>query len=223
VKRGIPEPARGDPGVDLAFFMAFFVVWAVCAKVFWFSTVNGALLAELGRTGTGLLLCAINVAVWLGFAFAYLRATGRDRPLAYLKLKGNVTRGFAVGILAGLAFVAKDLARVLLLEGRAPDLAGLTPSSFLSPFVEEVVFRGLVLQRAGEYTGFWKANALSSALFVAVHLPGWTFAGTSLAGILSSATFVFLLSLLLGYLLRKTGSLWASVVCHTMSNWGATF
>ncbi len=61
------------------------------------------------------------------------------------------------------------------------------------------------------------------ALFVAVHLPGWTFADTSLIGILSSAAFVLLLSLLLGYLLRKTGSLWACVVCHTMSNWGATF
>ncbi len=223
MKQGTREPARGDPRVDLAFFLAFFVAWAVCAKVFWFSPVNGALLAEFGRTGTDLLLRAINVAVWLGFAFAYLRATGRDRPLAYLKLKDNVTKGLAVGVLVGLAFVAKDLARVLVLEGRAPALAGLTLSSFLSPFVEEVVFRGLVLQRAGEYTGFWKANALSSALFVAVHLPGWAFAGTSLAGILSSAVFVFLLSVLLGYLLRKTGSLWACVVCHTMSNWGAMF
>ena len=36
------------------------------------------------------------------------------------------------------------------------------------------------------------------ALFVAVHLPGWAFAGTSLIGILSSAAFVLLLSLLLG-------------------------
>ena len=223
MKQGISEPARGDPRVDLAVFLVFFVAWAVCAKVFWFSTVNGALIAELGRTGTDLLLRAINATVWLGFAFAYMRTTGRDRPLAYLKLKVNVTKGLTVGILVGLAFVAKDLARVLLLEGRAPDLAGLPPLSFLSPFVEEVVFRGLVLQRAGEYAGFWKANALSSALFVAVHLPGWTFAGLPLAGILSSAAFVFLLSLLLGYLLRKTGSLWACVVCHTMSNWGATF
>ncbi len=70
---------------------------------------------------------------------------------------------------------------------------------------------------------FWQANALSSALFVAVHLPGWTFAGYSAAALLSSASFVFLLALLLGYLLKRTGSLWACAVTHTMSNWGATF
>lgn len=71
----------------------------------------------LGRTGADLLLRAINVAVWLGFAGAYLRATGRDRPLSYLKLRHNAPKGLAVGFLIGLAFVAQDLVRVALLEG----------------------------------------------------------------------------------------------------------
>ncbi len=211
--------ARGD----LAFFLAFLIVWAVCAKVFWYSPVNGVLEASLGRTATDLLLRAINVAVWLGFAFFYLRARGRDRPLSYLKLRHNAARGLVLGFLVGLAFVAKDLVRVLLLEARGPDLGDLGPVSFLSPFIEEVVFRGLVLQRAEEYTGFWRANALSAVLFALVHLPGWTFAGVSLAGTLSWAAFVFGLALVLGYLLKKTRSLWACVVCHAMSNWGATY
>ena len=60
----------------------------------------------------------------------------------------------------------------MLLKSRPPDLDGLTPASFVSPFAEEVEFGGLVLRRAEEYTGFWKANTLSAALFVAVHLPG---------------------------------------------------
>ena len=161
--------------------------------------------------------------MWLGFAAAYLPATGRDRPLSYLKLRHNAARGLVVGLVVGLAFAAKDLVRVLLLEGRFPEFAGLTPVSFLSPFVEEMVFRGLVLQRAEEYMGFWAANTLSAGLFVTVHLPGWIFADVALPGILSSAAFVFLLALVLGYLLKRTGSLWACVVCHTLSNWEATF
>lgn len=179
---------------DFAFFLTFFIVWAVCARVFWFSPVNDTLETALGRTETDLLLRAITIVVWLGFAAAYLRATIRDRPIAYLNLRSNVPKGLAVGGLVGLALVAKDLARVLLLGGRAPDLAGLTPARFLSPFVEEVVFRGLILRRAQEYTGFWRANALSSILFVAIHLPGWTFAGAvSASRLLSSSAFIVLL------------------------------
>lgn len=94
--------------------------------------------------------------------------------------------------------------------------------TFLSPLVEEVVFRGIVLQRAGEYVGFWKANALSAGLFAAIHVPGWTFSDVALTSMVSSAAFVFLLALVLGYLLKRTGSLWACVVTHAMSNWGAT-
>ena len=116
----------------------------------------------------------------------------------------------------------KDLVRVTLLEGRAPDFAGLSPVTFSSPFVEEVVFRGLALQRAGEYMGYWKANALSAGLFVGVHVPGWIFSRVPLPGIVSSAAFVLVLALVLGYLLKRTGSLWACVVCNAMSNWGAT-
>lgn len=216
--------SRGGLRGDLAFLLTFFIVWAVCARVLCFSPLNVVLERALGGTGTGLLLRAITVAVWIGFAAAYLRATRRERPLAYLELRGNVPRGLAAGGLIGLALVAKDLARVELLEGRVPELGGLTPASFLSPFVEEVVFRGLILRRAREYTGLWRANALTSVLFVSIHLPGWIFAGAdSPSGLLASSAFIFLLSVLIGYLLERTGSLWACVVCHAMSNWGTTF
>jgi len=158
----------------------------------------------LGRTGADLLLRAINVAVWLGFAGTYLWAT--CRPLSYLKLWHNAPKGLTVGFLVGPAFVGKDLVRVTLLEGPTPDFAGLSPVTFSSPFVEGVVFRGLVLQRAGEYMGFWKANALSAGLFVGVRVPGWIFSGVPLPGIVSSAAFVLVLALVLGYLPKRTGA-----------------
>ncbi len=140
--------------------------------------------------------------MWLGFAGSYLWAT--CRPLSYLKLWHNAPKGLTVGFLIGLAFVGKDLVRVTLLEGRALDFAGLRPVTFLRPFVEEVVFSGLVLQRAGEYMGYWKANALSAGLFVGVHVPGWIFSGVPLPGIVSSAAFVLVLALVLGCLLKRT-------------------
>jgi hypothetical protein len=129
------------------FFIAFFLVWAICAKVFWYSPVDGMLESGLGRTETDLLLCAINVAVWLGFATAYIWATGRRDQVSYLRPRHNVARGLAGGALAGSAFLTKDLMRVLLLGDRTPDLGSISPVGFLSPFVEEVVIRGSSFNR----------------------------------------------------------------------------
>ncbi len=210
--------------VDLAYLLAFFVLWSACAKVFWHSPLNDLFLSVLGRAWSDLLLYAINAAVWLGFAFVYLKNIGCNDLLSCLKLKPHVARGLAIGALVGSAFLAKDLVRVWLFEQRTPDLDGSVIGFFVAPFVEEVVFRGCVLQRATRYTGFWRANLLSSALFLAIHLPGWGFAGFPAAGdLLSASAFVFALSLLLGYLLKRTQSLWSCVVVHAASNYGATF
>ncbi len=162
--------------VEVVFFLAFFLTWTICAKVFWYSPVNGMLQAWLGQTATDLLLHAVYASVWLGFAASYLLTTGQNAPLSYLKLRRHAARGLVVGAIVGSALFATGLARVWL-GGRAPDLDGVTVLSFLSPLVEEVVFRGLVLQRAARHTSFWKANALSAALFVAVHLPGLDLCG----------------------------------------------
>jgi membrane protease YdiL (CAAX protease family) len=57
-----------------------------------------------------------------------------------------------------------------------------------------------------------------------VHLPGWTFAGLpSVGDLISSVAYVFVFGLVLGYLLKRTESMWARVVCHAMSNWGVSF
>jgi hypothetical protein len=51
-----------------------------------------------------------------GFAAAYLRATCAGNFMAYLRLSRNVRKGLVVGLLVGLAFVVKDVGRVLLLD-----------------------------------------------------------------------------------------------------------
>lgn len=91
VHKGKGERATGALGrkganlrLDLAFFAAFFIVWAVCAKLLWYSPVNDLLVAHLGRFGTDVALRTINVTVWLGFAAVYLRVRGQKHPLSHL-------------------------------------------------------------------------------------------------------------------------------------------
>jgi len=39
--------------------------------------------------------------------------------------------------------------------------------------IEEIPYRGFMLQKLAERLGFWRANLITSLLFLAIHLPGW--------------------------------------------------
>lgn len=57
--------------------------------------------------------------------------------------------------------------------------AMVVPISVLSPatLVEEVYFRGFLLNKFRQTAGFWRANLVSSASFGLIHVPGWVTLG----------------------------------------------
>lgn len=86
-------------------------------------------------------------------------------------------------------------------------------------FSEEIVFRGFVLQRLAEKLAFGRANLLTALLFCLVHVPRWIRDGRSPGlGLLAAALFLVAFSLLLGWALRKSGSLWACILAHSLNN-----
>jgi uncharacterized protein len=99
-------------------------------------------------------------------------------------------------------------------------VTALFTSLSTATLIEEVAFRGYLLQRLSGRAGFWGASAISAALFAAIHLPGWLLVGGLAVdvGLLRPLGEIFALGLALGYLLRRTGSLWASIVLHAAHN-----
>jgi membrane protease YdiL (CAAX protease family) len=86
-----------------------------------------------------------------------------------------------------------------------------TPVFFLllaiSPGIcEEAVFRGFALSSFYKRLGRWTAIVLSAGLFAAFHLSLYRFLPT------------FLLGLVFGWLCWRTGSLYASMLAHTLHN-----
>jgi len=57
-------------------------------------------------------------------------------------------------------------------------------------------------------------------VFVALHLPGWYFQGRlrSPLSMIQTAVFLWLLALLLGWLKKTSGSLYAPMVMHILNN-----
>ncbi len=89
-------------------------------------------------------------------------------------------------------------------------------------FSEEVVFRGFLLTKLAESSRFWIANLLQGSLFLAIHLPGWWLAGQfAFPGIIRIGGFVFLFGIFLGWVLKRSGSLWACMILHSANNFSS--
>jgi membrane protease YdiL (CAAX protease family) len=88
----------------------------------------------------------------------------------------------------------------------------------VSPIVEEILFRGLVLN---ELTGLLPrrpANMATSLLFVAIHLPFWLSRSGLTAAVLADSVGVLVFSLLAGWLYQQSRSIWPSAVAHIANN-----
>jgi membrane protease YdiL (CAAX protease family) len=59
---------------------------------------------------------------------------------------------------------------------------------------------------------------VASLLFTAIHWPYWLYSQGWSVGLLVTSAQIFLLALLLGYLVKKTESLWPSILTHLLNN-----
>ena len=78
--------------------------------------------------------------------------------------------------------------------------------SILTPVVEEVVFRGFVLDVASEKYSDWFAIFISALLFAIVHIEAVSVINAFIGGIIY------------GYVRIRTGSLWPSIILHFLWN-----
>ena len=81
------------------------------------------------------------------------------------------------------------------------------------PLLEEVFYRGIVLQFLRRYCPVWLAVFVSAAFFGVTHY------GNSP----TNAAFAFVIGLVLAWLLIRTRSLFATIVCHASINFAWLF
>jgi uncharacterized protein len=97
---------------------------------------------------------------------------------------------------------------------------------FFNAFMEESIFRGVILPHLMLRYSFWKANVLQALLFGLAHLVfplhswviGQATAGEATAEALSLLVFTTIGGLVFGYLYYRTDSLWTAVFAHLIDN-----
>ena len=85
-------------------------------------------------------------------------------------------------------------------------LVGFIFVSILAPFLEEIFFRGFVYRTFSAEWPIWLASPLTAVLFALLHFQ------------FQSLIPLVFLGLLLNYAYQKTGSLWTSIVFHSLNN-----
>jgi membrane protease YdiL (CAAX protease family) len=185
----------------LGFLMVLVYLWAV-----------GQPLAAIGLhgrlVGRAIFIGAVGMVLVLfltfGIQLGVLRASGEQAALAVMAIDNKT----------GLAREGWGFALWLFL------------GNLVNSFMEEGLFRGVMLTHFRLRLSPWRANLLQAVVFGLWHLawPIWrlVYGHADLAAVASEAVIIVLAStvsgLAYGYLYLKTDSLWAPWIAHTISN-----
>jgi membrane protease YdiL (CAAX protease family) len=200
-------------GPFVIYLILFFSVWTAWAYLLYprMESLGNSTLAYAGVNIT------LRLLIWVLPVFLYLRYVDRASPVEYLKLRRHWKRG----LLIGLAVSALNFLGTMLRFG-PPHLSAqyltwnsILGTSLLIGFVEEIPFRGFILQKFQERFGFWIANVVSSLLFVGIHLPGWISLRLLNA---SSVVSIFIFGVIMAIILKYSKSLWACIVAHSLND-----
>jgi hypothetical protein len=204
------------------FFVCFFVVWSI--RAIFLYAIDESLAQGAPRTAYSL---AVKLLLWGVLAFGYALWVRRRSPCRYLGiavmpsarqwLKYLIIIGLFLGAQVGFETIAGG--RQLSLTGvhaafMLPDLLAIAASAFL----EELLFRGLLLHELAELLPHWGAILLTSLLFAAIHLPFWLSHGGLSTTMLTNTVGVFIFSLLAGWLYLDSSSIWPPTVAHIANN-----
>ena len=147
----------------------------------------------------------------------YLKLKDKVNPLVYLKIRGNSKQGVLIAIIVSSTFIILLIAKNAITRFNSfhLNLGILWISALLVGILEEIPFRGFLLQKLSNHMKFWKANLLTTVIFVLFHMPTWINSNTP---IIRSAVNISMVSLAIGYLFKEYKSLWIPIICHSVFN-----
>lgn len=201
----------------------FYMIWALSEVVlFPYLRMKGVVFSDVFGP-------IWKITVWL-FPVIAIFKTEQYPVLTYLKLNSDKRAAMLWGVLSVSFIAGYNILMHALFYANIEFSPWLTFTQwlntvFIAGVVEEILFRGYFLQKIKERFSFWKSNLLVSLLFVSIHFPIWYVNADKIAHNMAAwaqlIAFIFGFSLLQGWLLRKSGSLWPCIMMHMMNNFMA--
>ena len=199
-----------------------FIVYLILFHAFWMGGYVFNIYPWMQSLGdTSLQYASINIAirllVWVLPVFLYLRFIDHVDPLKYLKLKQNWKQGLLFGLVLSLIIFFGNLLRYGVPHPGRPLFTwnSVLSSSVLIGFIEEIPYRGFILQKFEQRGGFWMANPITSLLFLSIHLPGWISLHLLTA---NNVISVFIFGIVMAILFKYGNSLWGPIIAHSLND-----
>lgn len=193
--RAVMQAVMANPDVRVIFVVATIaaaaVVMTLLIRQFWRAQWSGAELPGFGFTPPA-KKSAYLTAVLLGAIVLFLGG-----PLTHL-LAGHHEVNQDVSVLAGNVSIGMRLLLAVLVV-------------CVAPFVEELVFRGVLLSGLASRMPIGWAMLASAIVFGCVHLPDFKFAWYPVPALI-------ILGLASAWLRVRTRSLWPSITLHATNN-----
>jgi uncharacterized protein len=200
-------------GTFLIYVVTFHGAWAFWPYVLYpkVAAIGAATLAY------ALVNIGIRLAVWVVPVWLYVRFVDGAEPLEYLRLRQHKRRGVVIGIIVTALNLVGSLTRFGLphLSMQRVSWNSILGTSTMVGFIEEIPYRGFILQKIAERTNFWIANLITSLLFLAIHVPGWLALNTLRA---DTAATIFVFGFVMGVVFKYAGSLWAPIIAHSTND-----
>lgn len=196
------------------FFITFFALW--CIRELWLVHY----LNLFDPVTRSFISASIKIIIWVIPVLLLVYFVEKKNPISFLSLNTNLKKGFkwAVSITFAMA-IYFIIVNMFLMKKEFNLNLGLNVwlnHIILVGIIEEIVFRGFLLKKFMEKHRFGKANVYTSLLFVTIHLPIWFRTGLfHIPTILGTLLFVFLLSLVFGFIYKRTDSLWSVIIIHS--------
>lgn len=199
--------------------LTVFLLYLVGVRVLLNITYHDWLSARIGEDLTGSLIWSgIKIVHWCLPIFMYLIFVEK-RFLGYFKEKYSIqfnwSRMLIFIVIWGLITIATS-------GLRKPEIDPYTLiyNVLITAFVEELVFRGFVLDILHENFSFTKANILQSVFFSLNHLPWLYMIGVfkNPFNLIYLLLFYVVFGVVSGYLTKNSRSLWPSTIFHAVNN-----
>jgi membrane protease YdiL (CAAX protease family) len=196
-----------------AFLAMFFTAWSIWCIV---------LVQDPQTYGSGAIRLLARLLLWIVPTLLFVRWSQPRPVLDYLHLRSGVKRGVLWGLAAAIVHPLAE-AVYRLASGSAsfalPDWSEWANPILGAPLAEELLFRGVVLQRFAQRQRLSLAVVASAILFSLIHLPYWwlagQFGGSDL--VLNEAKMV-VYGIAFAAVFLASGSLWAPLIYHWVNN-----
>ncbi len=175
----------------------------------------------------------VGYTLWVGKHLSAIGLHSRRFGPSLAIGAGLVMAAFLIATFVQLLTLAPDQSLILRAVDPKTGMTGgvafallLITGNVINGFMEEGLFRGIMLPHFLQRMRFRRANLLQAALFSAWHLvwpiKAWLSGDVSAGGAVAQAGLLlsgaFIAGLVFGYLFWRTGSLWAPMTAHFLNN-----